>query len=587
MRGFVVLFDTQPALPPMVDDPVARQLAQWKRRFSPVGLRSLDHAKCQFHLFTANKAIPAEFNQVSIQTPAELLLWVGPRVDMTDATLLKAPTSHDLKDLAATARTSPAALDTAVCISYRAATHSLIIKTDLLNATYVYWTRSGRWLLLSNSSLTLAQLTRADVDWVAASEFLASGSIYGNHSLYTNIRILKPATVYSFTDHGSSAELAYWRPEMLPFNTLPVREACGRVVEELDKDFRTLNATGKTFILDLTGGYDSRTNLGFALRNLQKFETTVTGRPDDEDVVLSSRLARRLGIKHTVIQPTQNDSTQAQRLADSVLLTDLEYDIVEYSRIYNIQTQFDTLYQPSIHGSAGGDIARNIILRREFYDTTPEGKMVVEPLIAQRFRNLIPPALSRPDLPIADWTAHMRGRIAEYDVPDLPAFARLDIIYLRMRMQFWQARISSSTNRFRSSFSPWTNRIVLETMLTTRWRERRHQILSRLFLRALHPELSRVPIARGEPSGPGAWNALAALPSRLRYYAGRVLWRLGWSRAASGFDPGAIDISLASGKKCWPTSFRPKRCRHQPRGVWPIIRRCSDGWSPWLMLRTA
>jgi hypothetical protein len=107
---------------------------------------------------------------------------------------------------------------------------------------------------------------------------------------------------------------------------------------------------------------------------------------------------------------------------------------------------------------------------------------------------------------------------------------------LRMRMQFWQGRIGSSTNRFRSSFSPWTNRRVLEAMLTTHWKERDHQMLSRLFLRALHPDLSRVDVARGEPAGPSCWDVVRGMPRRLRYFAGRLSARRGWARAAEA-DP--------------------------------------------------
>ncbi|MEO8132696.1 MAG: hypothetical protein ABI831_01775 [Betaproteobacteria bacterium] len=533
------MFDTQPAVPRTLDDFVERRFAQWEAGFRRGCVDRLDQPNCRVYRYTANDAIPAEFNQQAWRTPTELRLWIGPRIDMTAADLLHAPIAHDLNELAAAALASPGTLDTAVCVSYRAIEHSLIVKTDVLNSTFVYWARSGRWLLLSNSSLTLARLIRARMDPVAASEFLASGSIYANGSLYEGIGTLQPATLYAFTDDGPPASHAYWRIDTLPFNTLSAKEACARVIEELDRDFDALNATGKTFILDLTGGYDSRTNLGFALRRLKHFQTTVSGRPEDEDVVLSSALARHFGLKHTVIAlPAPDDPGNARRVADSALLTDLEYDIVEYSRIYNAQSQFDSLQQPSIHGSGGGDIARNIILRPEYCETTPDGRLVVEALIAQRFRNLIPPGLSRPDLPIADWVPHMRRRIAEHDVPHLPAYVRLDIIYLRMRMQYWQGRIGSSTNRFRSSFSPWTNRRVLEAMLTTHWKERDHQMLSRLFLRALHPDLSCVGVARGEPAGPRLWDVVAGAPARARYYAGRVSARLGWARTPPA-DPGA------------------------------------------------
>ena len=114
---------------------------------------------------------------------------------------------------------------------------------------------------------------------MAASEFLASGLIYANSSLYEGIRSLKAATLYAFTNSSPPKEREYWRLDALPFNTLTAMEACDRVVEELDRDFDSLNATGKTFILDLTGGYDPRTNLGFALRRLKNFETTVRAFP--------------------------------------------------------------------------------------------------------------------------------------------------------------------------------------------------------------------------------------------------------------------------------------------------------------------
>ena len=153
MRGFVVLFNTQPEVPRTQDDVLEQRLAQWEASFAPNRVTRLDQPNCRFYLFTANDAIPAEFNQRARRTPNELLLWTGPRVDMTAADLLQAPISHDLTELVAATLAFPGALDTAVCVSYRAAAHSLIVKTDALNATFVYWARSGRWLLLSNSSL--------------------------------------------------------------------------------------------------------------------------------------------------------------------------------------------------------------------------------------------------------------------------------------------------------------------------------------------------------------------------------------------------------------------------------------------------
>ena len=142
----------------------------------------------------------------------------------------------------------------------------------------------------------------------------------------------------------------------------------------------------------------------------------------------------------------------------------------------------------------------------------------------------------------------MRARIAMHDVSHLPAYVRLDIIYLRMRMQFWQGRIGSSTNRFRASFSPWTNRRVLEAMLTTNWKERDHQMLSRLFLRALHPDLSRVGVARGEPAGPTSGTlSLVCLPGSDTMQA--AFRRASQEIARPPLIPASIGISFHVGRR--------------------------------------
>ena len=109
---------------------------------------------------------------------------------------------------------------------------------------------------------------------------------------------------------------------------------------------------------------------------------------------------------------------------------------------------------------------------------------------------------------------------------------------------------------FRSSFSPWTNRRVLEAMLTTHWKERDHQMLSRLFLRALHPDLSRVDVARGEPAGPSFWDVVRGMPRRLRYFAGRLSARRGWARMAEA-DPAVYRHLVPCGRRSWDTCFVP------------------------------
>ena len=66
-------------------------------------------------------------------------------------------------------------------------------------------------------------------------------------------------------------------------------------------------------------------------------------------------------------------------------------------------------------------------------------------------------------------------------------------------------------------------------------------MLSRLFLRELHPDLTKLAVARGEASGPTLWSTAVALPARLRYYAGRLIIRFGWTATLVPVKPSLYD----------------------------------------------
>jgi hypothetical protein len=82
-------------------------------------------------------------------------------------------------------------------------------------------------------------------------------------------------------------------------------------------------------------------------------------------------------------------------------------------------------------------------------------------------------------------------------------------------------------------------------------------MLSRLFLGALHPDLSRTPVARGEPSGPDAWSMVAALPARMRYYAGRVAARLGRQPMPAPVDRNLYQHTMANWEEVLANILKP------------------------------
>ena len=77
-----------------------------------------------------------------------------------------------------------------------------------------------------------------------------------------------------------------------------------------------------------------------------------------------------------------------------------------------------------------------------------------------------------------------------------------------MRMQRWQGRIASSTNRIWPCFSLFLLKSVLETLLQTSSRLQRNGSLVRKMLVAMQPKLAAIPLEHGYPALPVAWNTI-------------------------------------------------------------------------------
>ena len=98
MRGFLVLFDTEPKAPREQPDPLEKQLDTWEKTFPAARLKRLDCPHCRVYLYSErDRGLPVEFNQRLERLQDGLVLWVGPRVDMTDPRLFVAPSSNNLE----------------------------------------------------------------------------------------------------------------------------------------------------------------------------------------------------------------------------------------------------------------------------------------------------------------------------------------------------------------------------------------------------------------------------------------------------------------------------------------------------------
>jgi len=78
----------------------------------------------------------------------------------------------------------------------------------------------------------------------------------------------------------------------------------------------------------------------------------------------------------------------------------------------------------------------------------------------------------------------------------------MDNVYLTLRMQRWQGRIASATNRIWPCISPFMFREVMEAALSATPKARVRHRFTRRLIEHLNPKLAALPLAQGYPALP-------------------------------------------------------------------------------------
>lgn len=525
MRGFLIALEAEAG---SRDERLRDRLTQWRKSLGPGRAQEYSAGGFTCCLYTESET-PIDHNAILVDDAAAITLFLGPRLVFLDRATLPSVDLDEADGNARDQRLVGEGMETTVFVSYRKASRSLLIKTDLLNSTLVYAARSGDTLLYSTSSFLLARLIDAETVTDSMLELVTEGVIYGGRSLYAGIRRLEPSRVFRFEPGKQAVSACYWEPKDTALNSIGLGESCDRIIDQLDREFRALEATGEKLVLDLTGGYDSRCNVGFALRNDLRFRTTVSGDISSADVEIAQRIADAYGIEHMRVAPLSGAFCAWARQIDAAFgCTDGEFDIVEYAHIHNVHRNHYLSDEWSVHGSTA-DLTRHYF----FYPIDHHGPLAIDRMIAKKFTPLVDTMrFFRPGV-ARDWTAHMREQFAVEDDPALPAQARVNLLYLRLRMQHWQGRIASSTNRIHSSFTPWTSIPVLDAILTLRWKEMKSRLLTRTLVNRIHPGLDAIPMAGGSRAGLGPAAVFRAIPGTVHYVGSKVLERAGFGRSAA------------------------------------------------------
>ena len=407
----------------------------------------------------------------------------------------------------------------------------ILLITDVIGSCHFYVRSLPGCIALSSSSHVLASLGPVTLDPVACQEFLGMGIIYEERTIHNEVRKLPAATVIRFRNGAEVSRLTYWDPTSLRPGSIADDEAVDGTWKTLVSAASRIGQRYERVVCDLTGGYDSRAMVaGFLGADIRPV-TVVSGNESSADVVVSRGLAERLGLTH--LHMSRPEALSFEELQDSVRLTDGECDAVEYASTAEIHRELSERFQISLNGSFG-EVARAYWWELLFPHTGSCRPLDSHMLAARRYAWNSSEDLFQPQFRI-NLIEHMAGvvdRTVE-GLSDFPNTFQMDIAYLRMRMQSWQGRIASSTDKIWPCISPFMFRSVLETMLQAGVAVRRRSLLVRRMLAKYQPAMADYPLEHGYPARPATLATLPRFWPIVGYYRGRVAKKLKsrWTRS--------------------------------------------------------
>lgn len=398
--------------------------------------------------------------------------------------------------------------------------------TDRCGSLHIYWRRLSDGFAVSTSAAVLAKLAPAALDPVGVHEYVATGIIYEDRSLWQDVRKLGPATILTF-DATHAKQRRYWDFSAVEPERYDLEEAVERVHHGLVAVLDALPETSEPIISDLTGGYDSRFLLAGLRATQRPFHTTVSGPSEHPDVRVANQIAKALGLQHQNISAPPLPS--GEEFETALRMTDGEYDAFDFARILYIHRRLSHGHGMSLNGSFG-ELARGYWWELLWPKLAKREPLDVAMVARKRFAAISYDGSVFAPAARLDLAAHMTevARRALASIPDHPNTTQMDCLYYTLRMQRWQGRITSSTNQLWPAFSPIGFAQVLDPILSAKAKTRFRSLLVRRFFERFTPQLARIPLEHGYPPMPANLFNLWRFSPLAMHYGGKI-----WNKLAA------------------------------------------------------
>lgn len=239
------------------------------------------------------------------------------------------------------------------------------IITDHAGIMNMYRYHSGQVISISSSSMALSRNYPVTRNEKAIAQFLRGATVYGPDTIYNEIELLDPASIYSFriTPEGvRETKKRYWQSPVEIHERISFQEARDTLINNLIKAFEVLSK--EDVICDFTAGYDSRliVSVFSMFKPLKDIHTFVFGPDGSREVDLVEGYCKTFGFRNNHLTlPEDWDERIYDYVKRALTITDGEENIFNYAPILWAQDFKSNGHEYSINGLGGGSISRFLV----------------------------------------------------------------------------------------------------------------------------------------------------------------------------------------------------------------------------------
>jgi len=180
---------------------------------------------------------------------------------------------------------------------------------DKIRSLPLFYVRfEGSWLISDNPQFIAEKTETYELNTIGSTEFLATGYVTGNETLVHGIRQIQAGEIIHFKEDDKNQKFyySYRVPDTIDNGYDEMRKAG---IQVFDNAFERMvkSLEGKTAVVPLSGGYDSRLIVAMLRKhNIKDVICFTYGRKDNPETELSSKVAAQLGFKWYYIEYTED-----------------------------------------------------------------------------------------------------------------------------------------------------------------------------------------------------------------------------------------------------------------------------------------